>query len=76
MEMKVCFILDAGEGEGRESGLLSKGQLPLPRQAVGESFCRQREGATSRNSTVSSDAHLESGHWWPAYCHLDCFKYS
>ena len=65
MERKVCFILEAGEGEGREGGLLSKGQLPPPGQAVGESFYRHREGATPRNSTVSSGAHPETGHRGP-----------
>ena len=37
-------------------------------QSVGKSFYRQRVGATCRNSTVSSDSHLEIGHVvvWPA----------
>ena len=40
----------------------------------GQSFYRQREGATCRNSTVSSDSHLETGHWWSDLCHLDGFS--
>ena len=36
---------------------------PPPRQqSAGKSFYRRREGATCRNSTVSSDSHLEIGH--------------
>ena len=27
-----------------------------------------------RNSTVSSDSHLETGHWWSDLCHLDGFS--
>ena len=29
-----------------------------------------------RNGIVSSDSHLETGHWWSDDFHLDCFKYS
>ena len=29
-----------------------------------------------RNSTVSSDSHLEIGHRWSDQRHLGCFKYS
>ena len=35
---------------------------------------RQREGATRRNSTVSSDSHLEIRHQWSDQCHLFCFN--
>ena len=35
-----------------------------------------REGATCRNNTVSSDSHLEIGHQWSDQRHLDCFRYS
>ena len=42
---------------------------------LGKSFYRQREGATGRNSTVSSDNHLEIGHWWSDQQHIDCFKW-
>ena len=34
---------------------------PSPVQPVGKSFYRLREGVTCRNSTVSSDSHLEVG---------------
>ena len=49
--------------------------LPLL-QPVGKSFYRLREGATRRNSTVSSDSHLEFGHQWSDERHLDCGRYS
>ena len=69
MERKVCFILDAGNqgGEGRADSC-PKASSPQW-QPVGKSFYGQREGATCRNSTGSSDGHLEISH-------LDCFKYS
>ena len=35
---------------------------PTPWQSGGKSFHRQREGATHRNSMVSSDSHPEIGH--------------
>ena len=38
-------------------------------------MCRGREETTCRNSTVSSDSHLETGHQWSDQCHFDCFKY-
>ena len=50
--------LATGLGEGR---LLSKGRLPHW-QSVAKSFYTPREGATCRNSRVSSDSHLEIGH--------------
>lgn len=50
-------ILQPGNGVG-EGGCLSKGQLP-PLTTSGHIFYRLREGATCRNSTVSSDIHLE-----------------
>ena len=34
---------------------------------------RLREGATCRNSTVSSDSHLQIGHWWSDKHHLGYF---
>ena len=49
---------------------------PAPRQSGSKSFYRQREGATGRNNTVSSDSHLEIGHRWSDQRHLDCFRYS
>ena len=62
MERKVCFILDAGTWGGGRVDLLI---------IIGQSFYRQRKGATCRNSTVSSDSHLEIGHRWSDQCHLD-----
>ena len=65
VERKVCFILDASTwGGGRMDLLITHGQ----------SFYRQREGAISRNSTVSSDSHLEICHQWSDQCHLFCFN--
>ena len=45
-------------------------------QPVNKSFYRWKEGATCRNSTVSSDSHLAIGRQWSDQHHLDCFKYS
>ena len=36
--MKVCFILDAGEGVGREGGLLSKVNSPHPDKQWARAF--------------------------------------
>ena len=70
MRKKVCFILDAGNWQG--GGWTSVQRPTLSDcQSVGQSFHRLREGATCRNSTVSS----EIGHWWSDEHHLDCSKY-
>ena len=69
VEWKVCFISKASSWDGG-------GPTPPNRQPVGKSFYRRREGATCRNSTVSSGRHLETGHRWSDQHHLDCFKYS
>ena len=67
-----CWQLGAGEG-----GHLSKGRLPAPSgNQWGKRFYRQKEGATCRNRTVSSDSHLQIGHWWSDLHHLGCFRYS
>ena len=47
-----------------------------PRQLMSNSFYRWRAGATGRNSAVSSDNHLETGHHWSDQCYLDCCQYS
>ena len=89
---KVCFILDASNGEGggaADAYLKPNSSHPPtapPPHLIGapdwlltirrQSFYRQREGATCRNSTVSSDSHLEIGHRWSDQGHLDCFRYS
>ena len=62
VERKVCFILDAGTWGGGRMDLLT---------IIGQNFYRQRKGATCRNSTVSSDSHLEIGHRWSDQHHLD-----
>ena len=41
-------------------------------QSVGKKFYRGREGATCRNSSVSSDRLLEVGHPWSDQHHLGC----
>ena len=73
VERKVCFILGAGTW-GREGGLLSSGRLPLTDSR--QELFRWREAVTCRNSTVSSDSHLEVGHQQSDQCHQDCFRYS
>ena len=71
-QRKVGFTLDASnQGEGQTSILRLN---PPPWQQVDNGFYRQRDGVTWENSTVSSDSHLEIGHWWPYQHHLDCFK--
>ena len=61
----------------REKGRhLFKSQLPPADNQWGKRFYRQNEGAICRNSTVSSDRHLQIGHQWSDQLHLDCFRYS
>ena len=53
-----------GQRGGARQGR-TPGQRPTPLlqwQSVAKSFYRQRKGAMCRNSTVSSDSHLEIGH--------------
>ena len=45
-------------------------QMPVQSPTGGKSFYSWREGAVSRNSTVSSDSHLEIGHWGSDQHHL------
>ena len=73
MERKVCFILDAGNQSGEWWTPVQR-LTPLPDNQGG--FYRWREGVTCRNSTVSSDSHLQSDHWWSDQHHLDCLKYN
>ena len=71
VETKVCFLLDANnrKGGGQEIGYTSV-QRPTPppcnqgTRAI-KALLKTEGGATCRNSTVSSDRHLEIGHWWP-----------
>ena len=61
VERKVCSIAGAssiGEGGGGDCPKAESSYW----QSVGFSFYRWREGATCRNSTVSSDSQLETGH--------------
>ena len=66
--------MDTGSG-GRALHSCQRSTPLPPQQAAGKRF-RQREGATWRNSTVSSDSHLAIGHGWLDQQHLDCFRYS
>ena len=64
-KLALFWIPATGVGGGYGGGdvCLSRGQLLATYiQQVGKSFYRLREGATCRNSTVSSDSHLEIGH--------------
>ena len=47
-----------------------------PSLTVGKSSYRWWEGVTCRNSTVSSDSHLEVGHQQSDQRHRDGFRYS
>ena len=69
----LFWMLATGGGGG---GVDSCPKADCPLTIGGKSFYRRREGATCRNSTVSSDSHLELGHWWSDQRHLDCFRYS
>ena len=62
VERKVCFILGAGNWE--EGWHLSKGWLNPPALRISGLEFLEAEGATCRNSTVSSDSYFEIGHWW------------
>lgn len=62
-----------GDGAGKADACA---KTRLPPLTVGKSFYRQREGATCRNSTVSSNNDPEIGHWWSDRSHFDCFKYN
>ena len=74
VERKACFILDAGNlCMGRTDSCL-KANSPSHWQSGDKNFYRQREGATRRNSRVSSDSDLEIHHWWSDQHHPDYFK--
>ena len=79
VERKVRSISDAvtGMGGGWTSvQRLTPTQPPTPGNQWGKSFYRQKKGATCRNSTVSSDSHLQTGHRQSDQCHLNCLKYN
>ena len=62
VERKVCFVSNASNWGGEE-WWISVQRPPPPSdhwQPVGQEFYRQKEGATCRNSTISSDSHLPS----------------
>ena len=84
VERKVCFISDTGNCERRgrrgQRGCCrwTSVQRPTPPhwQPVGQERLKTEGGATCRNSTVSSDSHLQVGHRCSDQSHLDCFRYS
>ena len=87
LEMKVCFIFDAGTWcRGRE-GCVPAQRLTLPHYPThptpphptdnqgGRVFMDRGRGLRAERA-VSSGSHLEIGHQWSDQCHLDCFRYS
>ena len=78
VERKVCFISDAGSWGPRVVNIYPKADsLPPTGNLWARAFIdRSKEGATYRNSRVSSDSHLQIGHRWSDQHHLDCFRYS
>ena len=70
----VCFGCWQQSG-GCVGRLLSKGRLPST-DTAGKSFHKQRAGATCRNSAVSPDRHLETGHRWSDRRLLDYYNHS
>ena len=60
VERKVFCISEPANWQGGQTSI--QRLTPHPRQSVGKSFYRCKEGATCRNNTVSSDSHLEVGH--------------
>ena len=76
VERKNCFISDASNWGGWWQTSVQRLTLPRPAPS-GKRFLDRRAGrATCRNSTVSSDSHLQIGHQWSDQRHLDCFRYS
>ena len=72
--LQICFISDVGNWVGCRVDICPKADslsTPQP-QAAGEGF--YGEGATCRNSTVSSGSHLEIGHQWSDQHHLGCSR--
>ena len=47
-----------------------------PHYNRGQELLQTEGGPTCKNSTISSDNHLEIGHRWSDQHHLECFKYS
>ena len=70
--METWFIWDASnreDGEQRDTSPEASSLLP-PTIRKQELFYSRREGATCRNSIVSSDSYLEIGYWWSDQRHL------
>ena len=58
------FQMPATGGGGGVGGWISvQRSTPHTGNQWGKSFYRQKEGAACRNSIVSSDIHLQIGHW-------------
>ena len=75
MEMKVCFILDAGEGEGSEGGLLSKVNSPHPDKQWARAFVDRGRGLHSESAQSALTVILKLVMSWSDQHHLDCFEY-
>ena len=72
VERKFALFQMPATGVGKSGGLLSKGLLShlTTDNQWGKRFYRQKEGATCRNSTISSDSRLPSSrvHVFPFLC--------
>ena len=66
VEKKVCFILDVS--------IVQRLTLPAYSREARAFIDRGRQ--LHAKAAVSSDSHLEIGHWWSDQHHSDCFKYS
>ena len=66
VEKKVCFILDVS--------IVQRLTLPAYSQEARAFIDRGRQ--LHAKAAVTSDSHLEIGHWWSDQHHSDCFKYS
>ena len=76
VERKVCLISDSGNWAVRVADTDPEPDPPpLETNGARALIDRSDRGAICRNSTVSSDSHLQFGHQWSDQCHLDCFTH-
>ena len=73
---KFALFQMLATGGGKVVNICSKADFPTIGNQWGKSFYSQKEGATCRNSTVSSDSHPQIGHQCSEQRHLGCFRYS
>ena len=76
VEMKVCFILEAGNLRRGEGGLPSKGRLPATDHQWARAFIDRGRGLHSETAQSALKVILKLVMQWSDQCHLDCFKYS